>query len=177
MRRLQDPCSRAKLQTCVDLLIHPRRPPPARSLPLELLTVDETRDGTTTHRAHGPTQRNERTEPYLKPEDPFKAPESMHTPSQVHESQAPLPSPHPSQRHPNGPPSPPSNSATHGDSLPGKPNTPPCPVPLSKVQHSPVPQSRIQAPRLVDSAPAILVADDDDDEELPSIDLDSDSDS
>jgi len=176
MRPPQDPCSRAKLQACVDLLIHPRRPPPARSLPFELLTADETKDGTTTHRAHGSSQRKEKTEPHLKLPERFKALESIRAPSQVHESQARLPSPHPSQYRPNAPPSPPSNSATYGDNFPVKPNTPPRPVP-SIVQHSPAPQSQIQAPKLVDSAPAILIADDNDDEELPSIDLDSDSDS
>ncbi|KAL4076160.1 rRNA processing/ribosome biogenesis-domain-containing protein [Scleroderma citrinum] len=177
----EDPSSRANLQSCVDLLIHPRRPPLTRTLPFVSLTTEVTRDETATPRDLDVSQRIEGTEQsYPKGPGPIKAPEPFRVPSQVDEPQEHLPSPQPSKRQTNM--SPPrlsdsiAHSIAHSDDLPMKPNTPSQPIPPPKVHHLPAAQSQLQAPKLVDLTPVMFVAEDDDYEGLPTIDMESDSD-
>lgn len=187
----------------MDLLVHPRRPPLARTLPLEVLSIDETRSDAAI-RSYNPSQQDDKTEPsYSKSPAPIKVPEPIiihaHTPSQqnkktershskspdpvkilepiyapleVHTSQPRLSSPRLSQHHPDISPSLSDGVAD----LPKKSDTPLHPAPPPTTQHLPALHSQVQVPKLVGSGPAILIADNDDNDELPSIDMDSDSD-
>ncbi|KAI6034431.1 rRNA processing/ribosome biogenesis-domain-containing protein [Pisolithus microcarpus] len=174
----QDPTSCAKLQSYVDLLIHPRRPPPTQRLPsldfLSLSSVEDSKDEAGTRQAHGLPERSaavRETSPIL----PEKFGNTAPAPSLVQGPSAAPPSLEPHRVTNILPPksSPPTDNVPDSHDILMVTCTAPHPSP-PRVQPLPAVQ-RQQTQKPVIAVPPTSAADEDD-EDLPSIDMDSDSD-
>lgn len=174
----QDPTSCAKLQSYVDLLIHPRRPPPTQRLPsldfLSLSSVEDSKDEAGTRQAHGLPERSaavRETSPIL----PEKFGNTAPAPSLVQGPSAAPPSLEPHRVTNILPPksSPPTDNVPDSHDILMVTCTAPHPSP-PRVQPLPAVQ-RQQTQKPLIAVPPTSAADEDD-EDLPSIDMDSDSD-
>lgn len=173
-----DPASLAKLQSSVDLLIHPRRPPPSQRLPslefLLLSSAEENKDQAAARQAHGLSGHSgtvEGTSPVVLE----KIGEPARVLSLVQE-RSPAPPLKPDRPTDISPPnlSPPTDSVPESHDISMVTHTQSHPSP-PRVQPLPAIQRQEQPPKLVITVPVTLIADEDN-EEVPSIDMDSDSD-
>lgn len=174
----QDRTSCAKLQSYVDLLIHPRRPPPTQRLPsldfLSLSSVEDGKDEAGKRQVHDLPQRSAAvrgTSPVVLEKSGSTAP----VPSLVQGPSAaprPLEPDRPTNMLPPKSP-PPTDNVPNSHDIPMVTCTAPHPSP-PRVQPLPAVQQQ-QTQKPVIAVPPTLAADEDN-EDLPSIDMDSDSD-
>lgn len=173
-----DPASLAKLQSSVDLLIHPRRPPPSQRLPslefLLLSSAEESKDQAAARQAHGLSGHSgtvEGTSPVVLE----KIGEPARVLSLVQE-RSPAPPLKPDRSTDISPPnlSPSTDSVPESHDISMVTHTRSHPSP-PRVQPLPAIQRQEQPPKPIITVPVTLIADEDN-EEVPSIDMDSDSD-